>query len=90
MNRKLGGASLLRRIEELESRTVDSSGFATHSPEWLEFWQRQVHLYDTGTPHAPLTPNAVRAFTQASSSSAGISRDGWKNSKLAPRRLGNR
>jgi hypothetical protein len=65
MKRKPGSASLLRRIEELESRSVDGSGFTPHSPAWLEFWQRQVHLYEAGKPHAQLTLEAVRAVMQA-------------------------
>ncbi|MGO9232074.1 MAG: hypothetical protein ACLQKA_23000 [Bryobacteraceae bacterium] len=66
MQRKLGRSNLLRRIEELETRWVDGSGLAPHSPAWLEFWQRQVHLYDTGQPHVQLTLDAVRAIMQAS------------------------
>ncbi len=65
MRRKLGRANLLRRIEELESRSVDGSGLTPHSPPWLEFWQRQVDLYGTGQPHNQLTLEAVRAVMQA-------------------------
>ncbi|MGO9229264.1 MAG: hypothetical protein ACLQKA_08650 [Bryobacteraceae bacterium] len=65
MKRIPGRSNLLRRIEELESRAVDGSGLALHSPAWLEFWQRQVHLYDTGQPHVQLTLDAVRAILQA-------------------------
>ena len=64
MKRKPGSASLLRRIEELESRSVDGSGLTPYSPAWLEFWQRQVHLYGTGQPHVQLTLEAVRAVMQ--------------------------
>jgi hypothetical protein len=34
-------------------------------PEWLAFRQRQVHLYETGQEHVPLTLEAVRAIMQA-------------------------
>ena len=63
--RKAGRANLLRRIEELESRSVDGSGLVPHSPQWLAFWQQQFHLYDTGQPHEQLTLEAVRAVMQA-------------------------
>ena len=58
-------STLLRRIEELESRTTDGSGLAPHSPAWLAFWQQQYHLFETGQEHAPLTLEAVRAVMQA-------------------------
>ena len=32
-----------------------------HTQQWLAFWQRQFHLYETGQAHAPLTLEAVRA-----------------------------
>jgi hypothetical protein len=65
MRGKSGRANLLRRIEALESRSVDGSRLAPHSPQWLAFWQEQFHLYDTGQPHAQLTLEAVRAVMQA-------------------------
>ena len=65
MRGKSGRANLLRRIEALESRSVDGSGLAPHSPAWLEFWQRQYHNFETGQEHAPLTLEAVRAVMQA-------------------------
>ena len=39
MRGKSGRANLLRRIEELESRSVDGSGLVPHSPEWLAFFE---------------------------------------------------
>ena len=65
MRRKSGRANLLRRIEELESRSGDGSGLGPDSPEWLSFWQEQVHLYETGQEHVPLTLEGVRAVMQA-------------------------
>lgn len=65
MRRKAARSTLLRRIEDLESRSVDGSGLVPWSPAWLEFWQRQVHLYETGQPHFQLTLEAVRAVMQA-------------------------
>jgi hypothetical protein len=65
MKRKPGRSTLLRRIEDLESRSVDGSGIVPRSPAWLEFWQRQVHLYETGQTHIQLTLEAVRAVMQA-------------------------
>jgi hypothetical protein len=65
MKRKSGRANLLRRIEELESHTVDGSGLAPRSPEWLAFWQEQVQLYCDGKPHVPLTLEGVRAYMQS-------------------------
>jgi len=60
-----GKGSILRRIEALESRTVDGSGLVLHSPEWLAFWQRQVELYQTGQEHVPLTMEGIRAYMQS-------------------------
>jgi len=57
--------NILRRLEALESRTVDGSGLIPDSPEWLAFWQRQMHLYETGQEHVPLTLDGVRAVMQA-------------------------
>jgi hypothetical protein len=65
MRRKSGRANILRRIEELEARSMDGSGLALHSPEWLAFWQQQFHLYETGQEHAPLTLEGIRAVMQA-------------------------
>jgi hypothetical protein len=65
MLRKSGRVSILRRLEALESRTVDDSGLVPDSPEWLAFWQRQFHLYETGQEHVPLTLEGVRAVMQA-------------------------
>jgi hypothetical protein len=65
MRRKSGRANILRRLKALESRTVDDSGLAPQSPEWLAFWQRQVQSYETGQEHVPLTFEGVRAVMQA-------------------------
>lgn len=65
MRRKSGRANILRRIEELEARSMDGSGFALHSLKWLAFWQRQVHLYMTGQEGVRLTLEGVRAVMQA-------------------------
>ena len=65
MTRRPGRSNLLRRIEELEARSVDGSGLAPHSPAWLAFWQHQFQLYETGQPHALLPLEAVRAIIWA-------------------------
>jgi hypothetical protein len=65
MTKRSGRASILRRIEVLESRAVDSSGLAPHSPAWLAFWQEQFRLHCEGLPHAQLTLAGVRAVMQA-------------------------
>ncbi len=65
MKRKSGRPNILRRIEELEARTIDGSGLVLHSPEWLAFWQRQVHLYEIGAEHVRLTLEGVRAVMKA-------------------------
>jgi hypothetical protein len=65
MLRKSGRVNILRRLEALESRTVDDSGLLPDSPEWLAFWQRQFHLYETGQDHVRLTLEGVRAVMQA-------------------------
>jgi hypothetical protein len=65
MLRKSGRVNILRRLEALESRTVDDSGLVPDSPEWLAFWQRQFQLYENGEEHVPLTLEGVRAVMQA-------------------------
>jgi len=65
MLRKSGRVNILRRLEALESGTVDGSGLVPHSPEWLIFWQRQFHLFETGQDHVRLTLEGVRAVMQA-------------------------
>ena len=65
MIRKSGRANILRRIEELESHSVDGSGLVPYSPAWLEFWKQQLHLYEAGQEHVPLTLEGVRAVMQA-------------------------
>jgi len=57
--------NILRRLEALESRTVDGSGLIPESAEWLAFWQRQFHLHETGQDHVRLTLEGVRAVMQA-------------------------
>lgn len=70
MLRKSARTNILRRIEALESRSVDGSGLTPHTPEWLAFWQRQVQLYETGQEHVQLTLEGVRAFMQATPDSS--------------------
>jgi hypothetical protein len=65
MLRRSGRTNIVRRIEELESHSVDGSGLVLHSPAWLAFWQRQVHLYENGEEHVRLTLEGVRAVMQA-------------------------
>ena len=65
MLRKRGRSSLLRRLEELEARSTDSSRLVPHSPEWLQFWLKQFHLYDTGQPYVTFTVEAIRAIMRA-------------------------
>jgi len=58
--------NLLRRIEELESRSMDASGLAPHSLAWLEFWQRELDKFATGQEYTRLPLEAARAIIQAS------------------------
>ena len=65
--------NLERRLRKLEgNRDLDPSGFSPHSPEWLAFWQRQFHLYETGQEHVPLTLEGVRAVMQATPDNADV------------------
>ena len=72
MNRRVGKGNVLQRIEALEARSTDDSGLAPQSPEWLAFWQRQFHLYETGQEHVPLTLEGVRAVMQATPDNADV------------------
>ena len=65
MRRRSGRADILRRIEELEARSMDASGLVLDSPEWLAFWQEQFRLYENGLEHVALTLEGVRALMQA-------------------------
>jgi len=65
MRRRSGRANILRRIEELEARSMDGSGLVLDSPEWLAFWQEQFRLYENGLEHVELTLEGVRAVMQA-------------------------
>ena len=65
MKRKSGRPSILRRIEELETRLTDGSGLVPHSPEWLEFWQRELDKFAAGQKYVRLTLEAARAICQA-------------------------
>ena len=65
MKRKSGRAKILRRIEELETRWTDGSGLVPHSPEWLEFWQRELDKSAAGQKYVRLTAEAARAILQA-------------------------
>jgi hypothetical protein len=58
--------NLLQRIEELETRLTDSSGFMPHSAPWLQYWAGQIHNMVTDQPHVPLTIEAFRAVVRAS------------------------
>ena len=60
MRRKPG--NLLTRIEELETRLTDSSGFVPNSPAWLEYWSRQLHNGMAGQPYVKLPIEAFRAI----------------------------
>jgi len=55
----------LRRLEKLEARSTDGSRLVPHSPEWLELWLNQFHLYNTGQPYVTFTIEAMRAMIQA-------------------------
>ena len=65
MRRTAGRSNLLRRLEQLESRWTDSSRLVPHSPEWLEFWLKQFHLYNTGQPYVTFSIESMRAVMQA-------------------------
>jgi len=65
MRQRSGRSNVLRRIEELEARLTDGSGLPPNSPQWLEFWQEQFHLFETGQKHVPLTMEGVSAVMQA-------------------------
>ena len=44
---------------------MDGGGLVPHTQQWLAFWQRQFHLYETGQDHVRLTLEGVRAVMQA-------------------------
>src|SRR3954471_5364565 len=83
MTRKRGRSSLLRRLEELEARSTDSSRLLPHSPEWLDFWLRQFHLYNTGQPYVTFTIDAIRAIMRPTPDE-----DESADSEVAPLRRG--
>lgn len=46
-------------------RGTDGSGLVPHSPEWLEFWQRELDKSAAGQKYVRLTLEAARAICQA-------------------------
>jgi hypothetical protein len=72
MQRHHGRLSLLRRIEELESRVADHSGLVPNSQAWLEDWDRQVVNYMRHQPHDPLTLEGVQAIMSYCDSPASL------------------
>jgi len=60
----------LKRLEELHH--FDPSGCAPHSPQWLEYWDRQVYNHMTDQEHVPLTVEAVRAIMRYSDDPASL------------------
>ena len=39
---------LQRRVKKLEGILSDPAGMVPHKQKWLEYWDRQCHLYLTG------------------------------------------
>jgi hypothetical protein len=50
--------SLNRRLKKLEALLTDPTGFVPGSQGWLEYWDKQLHLYITGQDE-----NALREAT---------------------------
>ena len=60
--------NLQRRLHKLEARTItDSSGFLPHSPEWIEYWMREIpRLWaeDHSEARRRIPLEAVRCYLQ--------------------------
>jgi hypothetical protein len=39
---------LQSRLKRLEGMLTDSAGLMPHTQKWLEYWDRQYHLFLTG------------------------------------------
>ena len=46
-----------RRLEKLEARLTDRSGYRPHSDEWADFWARKIHRILTG--EEPAEPGCI-------------------------------
>ena len=55
-------SNLQRRITKLEAVLTDDSHFVPHTPEWLEFWDRQFFLYMTGQDRTALRDASIDAY----------------------------
>jgi hypothetical protein len=40
-------SNVLRRLQKLEARLTDGSGFAPHSEAWLEYWKEKLDRFLT-------------------------------------------
>ncbi len=53
---------LQRRLKKLEGVLTDPVGLVPHTQKWLEYWDRQFHLYMTGQDRNAIWLSSIAAF----------------------------
>lgn len=63
--RKAKMTGLQRRLKKLEGMLTDSTGLVPHTQKWLEYWDRQYHLYLTGKDPNAIWHSSIAAYRAA-------------------------
>jgi hypothetical protein len=53
---------LQRRLKKLEGMLTDPAGLVPHTQKWLEYWDRQYHLYLTGQDLNAIWRSSIAAY----------------------------
>ena len=53
---------LQRRLKKLEGILTDPAGLVPHTQKWLEYWDRQYHLYLTGQDLNAIWHSSIPAY----------------------------
>jgi hypothetical protein len=54
--------NLQRRMKKLEGIFTDPAGLVPHTRKWLEYWDRQYHLYLTGQDLNAIWHSSIAAY----------------------------
>jgi hypothetical protein len=60
-------SNLRRRLNKLQASFIDASGFAPHSPAWLNYWMEECGkaFGDRSGPPKRVPLEAIRAWLEA-------------------------
>lgn len=62
---------LQRRMKKLEGVFTDPAGFVPHMQKWLEYWDRQYHLFLTGKDEDATRRHSVHQSARAARRPSG-------------------